>query len=91
MLSGHVRFLKRESFGAAQRLVSRYKESIARIAANPFQFPFADGLDVQGIPPNTYRKCMFEDRYKALFLVREGDVFLDAVIDSRMENKYIEP
>ncbi|MCL1908697.1 MAG: hypothetical protein FWG12_04945 [Holophagaceae bacterium] len=84
--SGHVKFLKRESINAAKRLVSSYKKSIARIADNPFQFPFADELDVPNMPLKTYRKCLFEERYKALFQVGEGEVFVDAVIDSRMEN-----
>jgi plasmid stabilization system protein ParE len=87
MFSGQVRFLKRESPSAAHRLVLSYKKSLNRIAENPFQFPFADELDVPDIPRNTYRKCLFEERYKALFQVGEGEVFVDAVIDSRMENK----
>ena len=82
----HLRFLKRESFGAAHRLVSSYKKSIARISENPFQFPTADDLDVPNVPPNTYRKCLFESRYNALFTVGESEIFVDAVIDSRMEN-----
>ena len=78
--------MKRESTNAAQRLVSSYKKSLGRIADNPYQFPIADDLDVPGIPPDTYRKCVFEERYKALFIVGEGEVFVDAVIDTRMEN-----
>jgi plasmid stabilization system protein ParE len=67
MFSGHVRFLKRDSPNAAHRLVLSYKKSIARIADNPFQFPIADELDIMGIPPDTYRKCLFGGHYKALF------------------------
>jgi plasmid stabilization system protein ParE len=86
MLSMHARFLKRESLGAAHRLMSGYGKSIARIADNPFQFPFADELDIPNITPNTYRKCLFEIRYKALFRIKEGNAFVVAIIDSRMEN-----
>ena len=85
--SEHVRFLKRESPSAARRLVSSYKKSIARIADNPLQFPMADELDVPNVQPNIYRKCLFEERYKALFIVEGGDVLVDAVIDSRMGNR----
>jgi plasmid stabilization system protein ParE len=89
MFSEHVRFLKRESPSAAQRLVSGYRKSLQRLAENPLQFPVADQLDVQDIPPNTYRKCLFEDRYKALFRLEGNEVLVVAVIDSRRENTSI--
>jgi plasmid stabilization system protein ParE len=87
MLDEHADFLAQVSFDAAIRLLSQFEKIIARLEDNPFQFPFADELDVPDLPPNTYRKCLFERRYKALFLIGEGEVFVDAVIDSRMENK----
>jgi plasmid stabilization system protein ParE len=87
MFSGHVRFLKRDSPDAAHRLVLSYKKSIARIADNPFQFPIADELDILGIPPNTYRKCLFGGRYKALFRLEGEEAFIIAVVDSRAENR----
>jgi plasmid stabilization system protein ParE len=87
MLDEHADFLAQVSFDAAIRLLSQFEKIIARLAENPFQFPIADELDVPNIPPNTYRKCLFEKRYKALFKVGEGEVFVDAVIDSRRENK----
>ena len=86
MFSRHVRFLKRESYNAARRLVSSYKKSAVRIADNPYQFPIADDLDAPGIPPDTYRKCLFEERYKALFRIEGSSVFIIAVVDARMEN-----
>ena len=64
-----------------------FKKVIGRIADNPFQFPFADTLDVLNIPPNTYRKCILENHYKVLFQVEEDEVSVDAVIDSRRENR----
>ncbi|MCL1894399.1 MAG: hypothetical protein FWG02_09225 [Holophagaceae bacterium] len=84
--TGHVKFLQRESLNAAKRLVSSYKKSIARIADNPFQFPFADELDISSLPQNTYRKCLFEERYKMLFKLEETLAIIVAVIDTRMEN-----
>jgi plasmid stabilization system protein ParE len=87
MFAEHVKFLKRESSNAARRLVLSFNKSTARIADNPFQFPVADELDVPDTPPNTYKKCLFEKRYKALFLVRESIVYVIAVIDTRRENK----
>jgi plasmid stabilization system protein ParE len=87
MFYEHLRFLKHESHGAAHRLVSSYRKSVARIADNPFQFPIADDLDLPGIAPNTYRKCLFESRYKVMFRLEENKAIIIAVIDSRMENK----
>jgi plasmid stabilization system protein ParE len=89
MLAEHSDFLWQVSPEAADRLEQGFKKSIARIADNPFQFPIADNMDAPDLPPNAYRKCLFERRYKVLFIVEEGDVFVDAVIDSRMENKDI--
>jgi plasmid stabilization system protein ParE len=87
MLFDHVEFLWQVSPSAADRLDLSYKKSLARLADNPFQFPIADELDAPNLPPDTYRKCLFEKRYKALFLVRESEVFVIAVIDARRENK----
>jgi len=86
MFHEHLRFLKRESHSAANRLVSSYRKSVARIADNPFQFPIADELDLPGIAPNTYRKCLFESRYKVLFRLEENIALIIAVIDTCMEN-----
>jgi len=87
MLLEHIDFLARISIEAAERLMSQFDRIVERIADNPFQFPIADDLDVPYIPPKLYRKCLFERRYKALFIVEGGEVSVDAVIDSRMENK----
>ena len=86
MLLKHTEFLARSSPAAARRLIADSKEIKNRLADNPYQFPFADEVDVPGIPPETYRKCLFDRRYKALFLVEENDVFIDAFIDCRQEN-----
>ena len=87
MLLSHTEFLARVSPAAARRLVSSLREVKVRLADNPYQFPCADELDVPGIPPETYRKCLFYGRYKALFVIEGNDVFVDAVIDCRQENK----
>jgi hypothetical protein len=51
------------------------------------KYPYADNLDAADIPQEMYRKCLFYDRYKALFLVEDRTVYIDAVIDCRQENK----
>ena len=89
MLFRHTEFLARVSSSAARRLITSSIEIKHRLSENPFQFPFADDLDVPGIPQETYRKCLFDGRYKALFLVEGNDVNIDAIIDCRQENNNI--
>ncbi|MCL1894370.1 MAG: hypothetical protein FWG02_09080 [Holophagaceae bacterium] len=85
-LLDYADFLWQVSPDAADRLELSFKKSLARIADNPFQFPFADAVVVLYIPPKAYRKCIFEKHYKALFRLNGYEVIIDAVIDSRMEN-----
>ena len=87
MLLSHTEFLIRVSHAAARRLLFDFRKTIERLAENPFQFPFADELDAPGIPLKVYRKCLLENRYKALFLIENNNVFIDAIIDCRQENK----
>ena len=74
MLLAHTEFIARVSPATASRLLSEFKKITGRLSDNPYQFPFADGLDVPGIPLEKYRKCMFAQRYKALFLIEENIV-----------------
>ena len=87
MLIMHTEFLARVSTSAARRLLADFKKVTRLLADNPFQFPYADDIDVPGIPPEMYRKCVFDGRYKALYLIENEDVYIDVVIDCRQENK----
>jgi len=87
MLLLHTEFLARVSPSAARRLIAEFKKVKNRLSENPFQFPYADDRDVPDITPETYRKCLFYGRYKALFIIEESNVFIDAIIDCRQENK----
>jgi plasmid stabilization system protein ParE len=89
MLLEHAEFLAQASLNAADRMLSKFDLILARIADNPLQFPFADELDAPDLPPNAYRKCLFEGRYKALFRLEENEAHVIAVIDSRMGNRGI--
>jgi len=86
MLIMHTEFLTQASIAAAIKLLNDFKKAINYLSDNPFQYPYADELDVSGIPPETYRKCIFDKRYKALYLIEGDDVYIDAVIDCRQEN-----
>jgi plasmid stabilization system protein ParE len=86
MLLSHTEFLARVSTTAARRLLADFRKVTKQLSTDPFIFPFADDLDVPGIPLETYRKCVFDKRYKAIYLIESNDVYIDAVIDCRQEN-----
>jgi plasmid stabilization system protein ParE len=87
LLIAHTEFLARVSVPAARRLLAEFRKVSGVLEETPFQYPFADELDVPGIPPETYRKCVFGGRYKAIFLIEGNEVLVDAIIDCRQENK----
>ena len=89
MMLSHTEFLVRVSVVSARKLLSEFKKVTGRIAENPHQFPYADELDANGIPLQTYRKAMFYSRYKALFVVEGNNAYVDAIIDCRQENNDI--
>jgi len=80
MLLQHVRFLAKVSVRAARRLSAEYKKSLAELKKNPERFPF---LELDGIPPRLYRKCLFYDRYELIFMIADDIVNIDAVRDCR--------
>ena len=86
MLLFHTEFLAQISTAAARKLLVNFKKTMVLLSDNPMAFPFADEVDVPGIPPETYRRCVFDKRYKAIYLIEDNDVYIDAIIDCRQEN-----
>jgi plasmid stabilization system protein ParE len=86
MLLVHTEFLARINAGAARSLLSEFKKMTELLENNPHTFSFADEQDVPNIPFETYRKCVFGKRYKALYLIEDSDVHVDVIIDCRQEN-----
>lgn len=86
MLLRHVEFLARVSVLAAKKLAAEYRKSLAELGKNPERFPF---LDVSGIPPRLYRKCLFYGRYELVFLIAGNIVNVDAVRDCRQNSDNI--
>ena len=89
MLVEHTEFLARVSPEAARRLLDGFSKIMLVLSNTPQQYPYADSVDAPGIPPATYRKCLFGNRYKALFLMDDDIVYIDAIIDCRQENKML--
>ncbi len=82
MLKSHIGFLARVSVKAARRLRNAYAETLSALEDNPFQFPPADDLGL----PDEYRKALFGKRYQAILYVEGDTVYLDAVLDCRMDH-----
>lgn len=78
----HTRFLSNVSIKATRRFRDEYAETLRSIRDNPYQFPFDTD---RNLPENFYRKAIFARRYKALFYVSGDTVYLDAVVDCRMD------
>ena len=84
MLLRHTEFLSRVSIPAAKAFYREFEDILRQIRNNPYQFPLEEDLN---LPKGQYHKALFARRYKALFLVEETTVYLDAVVDCRMDNQ----
>lgn len=80
MLEKHVEFLARVSVSAARKLAVEYRNAVKEIRKNPERYPF---LDMPGVSPHTYRKCLFSRRYELIFLMIEKTIYIDTVRDCR--------
>lgn len=84
MLLRHTEFLSRVSVPATKMFYKELERTLRRIEDNPYQFPQEEDLN---LPPEKYRKAIFATWYKALFTIEEQAVYLDAVVDCRMDSK----
>jgi plasmid stabilization system protein ParE len=80
----HTEFLARVSIPAAKRFRAEYARMLDRLEDNPHQFPLETDPN---LPADRYRKALFAKRYKALFSIAEGTVYLDAVVDCRQQTE----
>lgn len=84
MLLRHTEFLSRVSIPAAKTFYEEFKDVLHRLGDNPFQFPTEEDSNLSA---GQYRKALFAKRYKAVFFVEDRTVYLDAVVDCRMDTK----
>lgn len=83
MLLRHMEFLARVSLPAAKQFRKEFASLLEEWKQNPYQFPWETDPN---LPEHTYRKALFFQRYKALFVVEESNVYLDAVVDCRQDS-----
>ena len=82
----HIEFLARVSIKAARNLRAEYADVLDRLEDNPYQFP----LDTDPVLRDSgYHKAIFYKRYKAVFLIEDNKVYLDAVADCRQSSENI--
>lgn len=81
MLLRHIEFLSRISVPAAKQFYREFEEIVHRMKDAPLQFPPEKDQNL----PVGYRKAIFAKRYKVVFSVKEDTVYLDAVVDCRMD------
>jgi plasmid stabilization system protein ParE len=84
MVLRHTEFLARISVPAAKAFYKEFEDTLGRMKENPYQFPPEDDMN---LPDGQYRKAPFAKRYKAIFTVEQETIYLDAVVDCRMDNK----
>ena len=82
----HIEFLANVSIVAARNLRTEYAEVLERLEENPYQFP----LETDPVLRDSgYHNAIFYKRYKAVFLIEDNIVYLDAVADCRQNSENI--
>jgi hypothetical protein len=70
----------------ARNLRAEYADVLDRLEDNPYQFP----LDTDPVLRDSgYHKAIFYKRCKAVFLIEDNKVYLDAVADCRQSSENI--
>lgn len=80
MLLEHMRFLAQVSAPASKRFLASFKAAKQTLSAFPMLGPYDNEPP---LPPNTYRKYLFYERYKILYEIEGTTVFMDAILDCR--------
>lgn len=86
MLVSHAAFLAKVSPEAANRLVASFEETANSLATMPERCSW---LIADYIPPNKYRKILFEKRYLLLFQIIDHTVYVDYVVDCRQDYSWL--
>lgn len=86
MLTAHAAFLAEVSPKAAEKLVVSFQAAANSLDENPQRYPW---LKSKNIPLNTYRFLIFEKRYMLIFQIRDNNVFVEYVLDSRQDYSWL--
>ncbi|MFF3926271.1 type II toxin-antitoxin system RelE/ParE family toxin [Paenibacillus lactis] len=86
MLANHVRFLAEKSPEAARNTKNELLQAIRSLAWMPERYPF---LEAEFIPPNKYHKMFVEKWYLVLYQVQDEMVYVDHIVDSRQDYRWL--
>lgn len=81
-LDAHTAFIARVSKPAARRLLEEFRELVKQLRENPYLYPPCDDPN---LPPDLYHKAIIARWYKVVYYIEEGSVYVDAVVDCRMQ------
>ncbi|KJS88348.1 MAG: plasmid stabilization protein [Peptococcaceae bacterium BICA1-8] len=82
MLVSHSHFLARVSETAALQLIAEFNEKAKSLEKFPERNPWlSDPL----VPSGKYRKLLMAKRYLLVYQVKDGSVYVDAVVDCRQD------
>lgn len=87
-LAAHAAFLARVNPEAAERLTAEFEDAARSLESMPHRCPWCNR---PYLPQNRYRYLLFGRQYALLYQVRDGDVFIDCVLDCRQAYGFLFP
>ena len=82
MFLQHLRFLAQKSAKAAEQLREKIGKALQSLKKMPERNPW---ISIFGIPEKKYRKMLVEKRYLLAYQIKNKTVYVDAILDCRME------
>lgn len=86
MLISHARFLAQASEYAAMRLIETFKIKSKSLEQFPERNPW---LVDPFIPLGKYRRLLLEKRYLLVYQIKENPVYVDAVVDTGQDYRWL--
>ena len=81
-LETHAAFLAKVSKPAARRLLSEFRALIKQLSDNPYLYP---PYEDPTLPPDIYHTAVLGKWSKVVYSVEGDFVYVDAVVDGRMQ------
>ena len=86
MLDKNEQFLNRFNRYAANKIREEFTDTLREIKRNPFLFSFDES---DSLPDRKYRRALFGKWYKVIFEVEDSTIYINAVVDCRMDPERI--
>lgn len=86
MLVKHAAFLALSSPEAAERLTVSFERAAYSLELFPQRCPLIEGLD---LPEKLYRALLFEKRYLLVFQIKAACVYVEQVLDTRQDYRWL--